>query len=469
MTTRFFVVFFMLSVLLNAAQATESLQKRSRTQLQEQFQKKSQTANNLQPVYSLSRLYQLAREFDKNIRMAEYEAQAAGHALNKEHGALLPQVDIYASSQRYAVQEPGQEDDNYTGTNYQLRVIQPLFRVQLLHNKALAKIDVQVQQLDYAIALQQLAVQLASAYFSILKQENLLISLQAEESALYQQLSGAQLEFSAGTLSAVDLADIEAQYRSLQAQRIAQHNTLSGFYDSLGVMIGQQINQLPYPEADDIQLEPLALQQNPEQFLQTVAQHNLQLATAKLKVATQQARLQRAQSAHYPELQLEASHQVSETNGNQSLTSAATLSRVNTLALNFSLPVYRGGSSSAEVDQQQALLRKAQAEWEQTKLNVEESAKNSFRNHKSLQDTIIANKRWVDAAKKSLQATQAGLASGIRNQTDLLYAQSRLFTAQRNYNAAQYDLMMNAIELSSLSGMLNTEFLTLLDSVIKLP
>ena len=464
MTTRFFVVCLVLFVLLNAAQATESLQKRSQihTQPQKQFQKQYQTADSLQPIYSLSGLYQLAREFDKNIRRAEYEAQAAGYVLNKEHGALLPQVDLYASGTHYSVQEPDQED--YTSANYQLRVIQPLFKAQLLHNKALAKINMQVQQLDYAIALQQLAVQLASAYFSILKQENILVSLQAEEAALHQQLTRAQLEFSAGTLSAVDLVDIEAQYRSLEAQRITQQNTLKSFYDSLGVLIGQEIRRIPYPEADDLQLEPLTLQQNLEQFLQTVTRHNLQLATAKLEVATQKARLQRAKSAHYPELQLEASHQFNETNSDQNL--AATPSRVNTLALNFSLPVYRGGSSSAEVDQQQALLRKVQAEWEQTKLNVEESAKNRFRNHKSLQDTIIANKRWVDAANKSLQATQAGLASGIRNQMDLLYAQSRLFAAQRDYSAAQYDLMMNAIELSSLSGTLNTEFLTLLEKII---
>ena len=75
---------------------------------------------------------------------------------------------------------------------------------------------------------------------------------------------------------------------------------------------------------------------------------------------------------------------------------------------------------------------------------------------------------WVDAAEKSYQATRSGFESNTRNQTDLLNAQSRRFTAQRDYIATQYDLIINSIELSSLSGMLDADFLKLLEKVISI-
>lgn len=419
---------------------------------------------NAASTYGLERLYQMAKDFDKNVRMAAYQAEAAGYALKKNKGVLLPQVDIYASGKIYDTKQPYEE--NYTGTDYQLNVTQPLFQAEALYNKNLAEVAVHREQLNYRIALKNLAMQLASAYFAILKQENLLISLQAEEAALQNQFSGAQLSFAAGTLSVVDLADIEAQYRALAARRIAQNNTLKSFYDGLSNMIGQQLDHLPYPE--HIKLEGLRLQKNLHDFIQIVNEQNLELLQEKLAMQVQKIQYSRAKSAHYPELQLEASHQFSKRDDHLAVTQSTEYVEMSTLGISFHLPIYHGGSISAHADQQQALLRKQIAIWEQKKLEAEETARQRFREHEALWDMIAANKRWFDAAEKSYQATQSGFASNTRNQTDLLNAQSKLFAAQRDYIATQYDLIINSIELSSLSGTLDADFLQLLEKVISI-
>ena len=332
------------------------------------------------------------------------------------------------------------------------------------YEKDVAEVDLRSKALSYAIRLQNLIKSLGSIYFSILKEEATLTSFKKQQEALGQQRRTAKLESQAGVLSKVDLTDIEAQYQLIRTQRIAQESVLRSFYDGLSSLIGVNITSLPITQNMD--LTKLRSNQSLSSFLDQINEHNLDLLFSKLAIGRQKALLKQNEAKHYPKLAIEASHSYSESNSRAATLAGNNESELNSLGITLNIPIYHGGSKSATADQQQALLRRRINLWEQKKLDVEENAKYTLRNHATLWDMIQANKKLVESVEASYQATKMSFATGARNQTDLLNAQSRLFAAQRDYLTAQYDFINNVIEINRLRGTLDQKFLDQLEQVI---
>ena len=167
--------------------------------------------NHKQTAYNLATIYKMAMAFDKELQASKDDLEAAGYNVKQITGELLPQIDLSLSADINNEDQPHKE--SYTNKNYQLSITQKLFDANTFYARDVAETELHNKKLHYADSVQNLIGRLTATYFSILKQKAVLTSLAKEENALYSQLKAAESNFTTGTLSRVDLADIEAQYR----------------------------------------------------------------------------------------------------------------------------------------------------------------------------------------------------------------------------------------------------------------
>ena len=83
--------------------------------------------------------------------------------------------------------------------------------------------------------------------------------------------------------------------------------------------------------------------------------------------------------------------------------------------------------------------------------------------------TVNARLRAVKSNNSSLRAMRQGWESGIRNLTDVLSGQRKVFQARKDYANARYDYILNTLKLKKAAGVLTPEDLQTLNSWLDAP
>ena len=68
--------------------------------------------------------------------------------------------------------------------------------------------------------------------------------------------------------------------------------------------------------------------------------------------------------------------------------------------------------------------------------------------------TVKARKQAITSSRSALEATQAGYDVGTRDLVDVLNAQGRLYSAQRDYYNALYSYVLATLQLKQAAGVL---------------
>ena len=79
---------------------------------------------------------------------------------------------------------------------------------------------------QYEAAEQDLLVRVSQAYFDVLTSEDSLASVQAQKSAVGEQLASAKRNFEVGTATITGVRDAQARFDLTNAQEIAAENDL---------------------------------------------------------------------------------------------------------------------------------------------------------------------------------------------------------------------------------------------------
>ena len=70
---------------------------------------------------------------------------------------------------------------------------------------------------------------------------------------------------------------------------------------------------------------------------------------------------------------------------------------------------------------------------------------------------VKARKQALTSANSALEATQVGYDIGTRNIVDLLEAQKRLYSSQRDYAGSRYEYIIAMLRLKASVGTLSPE------------
>ncbi|MEC8225937.1 MAG: TolC family protein, partial [Pseudomonadota bacterium] len=201
------------------------------------------------------------------------------------------------------------------------------------------------------------------------------------------------------------------------------------------------------------------------EYIKIAEDNNLNLQVSKVTVDIAKDQIDLAKAGHYPKLTLSASYGDSLTdlnsNSHQPREDSAKI------GVNFSLPIYSGGATTAATDQARAFYVAASEDLEASLRAVTRSVITSYNQVVSDIATYKALQQAVVSAESALKATEAGFEVGTRTIVDVLISTQNLYNAKSNLANVRYRYVVSTLRLKQAAGTLTSEDLIAINQGLK--
>ncbi len=400
---------------------------------------------------SLVTAYQDALKYDSELAAsrASLMAEKQGESLAK--AGLLPQINLTGSAQ-HLDNSSDFGDDGYKTTGFKLSLSQPVFRAQAWFDYQTSLENTQIAQTRFSIQQQQLILDLATAYFNVLKAQESLTTTQAAEAAFKRQWQQAKERFDVGLITITEVHEAKANYDATKTARIQAQSSLDIANATL-----TQLSGVDYDSILDLKASFPIIQPTPANVSAWVAQatrDNLSVRISQLTTRAQQLQLKTKQAGHYPTLDLVASYNDTEFHG---LAPADDNQASTVLALQLNMPLYQGGGTQAAIHQARYQLQEAELNLETTRRKVKLNTTTLYRTILTDIETVSSQKQNIVSRESALEATKSGYSVGTRNIVEVLDAERNYFTALRDYAVARYDYVIDTLRLKQAAGSLSPQ------------
>jgi outer membrane protein len=430
---------------------------------------------------SLLEIYQQALQSDPQIHEAEARRMAALEAKPQARGVLLPQIS--ASSEWSQVDVSGSEFNvafgttpfvsETDGTDWSVGLRQTVFRWDQVIDLKRADKSVARAEAVREAAQQDLIVRVAQRYFDVLAAEDRLTSIHANRTAIARQLEQAKQRFEVGLIAITDVQESQAAYDQAVADEIGAKRTLATAREFLREITGEYVPALSAP-GDDFPL-PTPEPSDEASWVGLALDQNLNLVASRLDEQLARDEIAYRRTGHYPTLEIVASTGERTTDGDASSTVnnelrtsiIDTTRETDYIALQLSVPLFSGGTTSSRVREAVYLHRASREQLQRVTRETERQARDAYLGVVSERSRVSALKQAVESSRTALEATQAGFEVGTRTIVDVLNSQFSLYAAVTNYYQSRYDYLLNALRLKQAAGNLAIQDLERIDQFLK--
>lgn len=308
------------------------------------------------------------------------------------------------------------------------------------------KLQEQVSENNLAQSQIDIQMSILESYLQILyAAEALKINKSTLEVSEYQ-MERAKSLLALGSISKVDLVQLEAQYSSDKYQITVTENTLRNNILSLKQLLELDLNDsisIITPElADETVLTPLS-------SLSAVYEDALNsmpgLKNSKLNVDIAEIEIQKAQANYMPTASLNASAGTGHNNQSTYTFAEQMQNGFNAgIGVSVSIPIFTKGENKAA-------LSKAKLSEKTAELQLIDDQKALLREVQQIyQDALAAQSQYVAASenmkslKESYELIQQQYNLGMKNTLELLTEKNNLLIAQQNLIQAKYISIMNS-------------------------
>ena len=438
-------------------------------------------------------VYRQALQADPVLMQAEAQTRIgqAGAAISRS--VLLPQLNGNVSLndshgtgyESQLVQRPdgGQQFLSGSSSSGSLRsrtesigLNQVLFDLGQFEQWRASKASARASEAQYAAAEQALILRVATAYFTVLTDEDQLRYAEANQKALQKQLDAAQAKYSVGLSAITDADSARAQEAAAAASVIQARTVLYNDREAQAQITGKAPTNLKVL-TDDLPLNPPE-PDNAEAWVNTALTTNPSLQAQREQVEAARHDVTAAHAAHLPTLGASVSYSRNPAWGPGNIGPAIDKSpdpvlrddtRRNDTAVGLVLtvPLVQGGGIIAR--EKQAIAQRDQANdlLVQDRRQIVATTRNAFNSIMAGISQVQAQKEAVISAQKALQSTQAGYEVGSQTILDVLFAQQTLFQAESNYSQARHAYVINQLDLKSAAGTLSVKDLQAVNALLQ--
>ncbi|WP_404377100.1 TolC family outer membrane protein [Vreelandella aquamarina] len=405
---------------------------------------------------------------NNNAALASARSEFSGveAARDVARGGLLPQVNASGSAvhnEQFESQgsassggtgsgpNPGVSDDSYNTVSLTLEATQALFNAVTRQevNRAERQIDQQVYLL--AATEQQLLIDVASAYFNILRAHEVLEARLAQERAIGRQLEQAQEQFEVGLIAITEVEEARASFDQSRADRIAAESNLQVAFEVLEQLTGQRYASIE--ALGDSMPIALPTPTDRDYWVEQAIERNPQVLAQQAGIDVSRVGVELARAGRLPTVQAFANYQYADSDSDL----ASGYSTSAQVGVSANLPIYTGGSTSASIRQGTFQLESSQYDFESQRRTTIQQVRSLYTQVSNNVETIEARQQAIVSNRSALEATRAGYEVGTRNIVDVLNAEQNLYNAIANYAEARYDYVVNLLSLRQQAGLLDVE------------
>lgn len=415
----------------------------------------------------LLQVYREALANDAPYASARAQLAAGQEKTVQGRAGLLPTIGVGGSHNRTDLEATSAgftSNRDFTSRGYTVSLSQPLFRVANWEQYQQGRLSVAISEAQFAQAQQDLIVRVAQAYFDVLASQDALASVQAQKTAITEQLASAKRNFEVGTATITDTHEAQARFDLAVAQEFAAQNDLEIKRTALQQIIGKPAGELATLRAGTKinAPEPAIV----DKWVQSAEEQNYGVLGQQFALEVAQREIKRNRAGHYPTLDLIASrNHNNQTGSTQSPTGS--VSDSNTVGVQWNIPLFAGFAVDSRVREAIALEDKARSDLENARRVAAQAARQAFLGV----NAGLAQVRALEAAEVSsqsaLDSNRLGYQVGVRINIDVLNAQQQLYSTRKDLAKARYDTIVNGLRLKSAAGTLKEEDLAQVNALLQ--
>ena len=412
----------------------------------------------------LLQTWQLAQDNDPAWRAAKADRDYDAAEKDKALAGLLPFVSLSLSRSHNELERKtgSPSEQSYSSRNDNLSLRQPLIRLSNIAEYRRAKTQGEAAQHRLQGAAQQLAVRITQLYFEALFAEDQHRSAEQQTQIIKTQLDAAQAAFRAGTGTRIEIDEANARLIQAQAELLATRNARDIAFRRISTLIGTPTGELRRLDAGRIK-PPTLSPRTQEDWLLLAESSNPELqASAKAEEAASHA-VDRARAGHLPTLDLVASRSRYQSDSVSTINSHYD---VDSLGLQFNLPIFSGGYTMAETTQARARHQRTQADTETARQELEMRVMKEFNGVTQGWERLKALRLAQEASQAALYSTQRGVEAGTRSRLDVLNATREKHSVELSLHRAYYDYLLSGIRLQALANRLDEAELNAINALL---
>jgi outer membrane protein len=417
---------------------------------------------------NLLQVYQEAMANDPVYTSARYTLSAGEERSTQGRAGLLPAVGVSGNYTRNSTSfniGPQSSSSSSVSSGYTLTLTQPLLRWANWESYQQGKLSVAASEAQFAQAQQDLIVRVAQAYFDVLAAQDALSTVEAQMTAITEQLASARRNFEVGTATITDTHEAQARYDLAVAQQAAATNDVEIRRSALQQIIGRPAGDLS-PLRPGLKLaapEPAQM----EQWVNNAETQNYGVVGQQLALEIAQREIKRNQAAHTPTVDLVATR--SHLNqGAPSLTiPTAVVADANAVGIQWNIPIFSGFAVTSRVRESVALAERTRSDLENARRTAAQNARQSFLGVSNGLAQVRALEAAELSSQSSLESNQLGYQVGVRINIDVLNAQQQLYSTRRDLSKARYDTLINGLRLKAAASLLKEEDLAQLNGMLR--
>ncbi|MFZ9321088.1 MAG: TolC family outer membrane protein, partial [Hylemonella sp.] len=413
---------------------------------------------------SLSDLYDAARQYDAAYQSAKSQYQATMAVSEEADQQILPTVNLSVTGSNGQVNViESSPNRSYTNQGISMSASQPLYRPGNIATYRQGKKQIDVAQAAIQTAEQDLIVRTSQAYFDVLNAQDTLTFVQAQKTAVAEQLASAKRNFEVGTATITDTREAQARFDLVVAQEIAAENDLRVKNLALNQLVGRS-NTTPKPLAS-IDL-PNLLPDNVNTWIQQALDGHPSLKQLKATAEIARLEVEKAKAGHKPTLDMTASYGYTENINGTAISASTSKSAVGVVGLSFNLPLFSGFYTQNRIKETLALAEKASSDLEAAQRNISQATRAAFFGVLSGLGQVKALQAAETSSQSALDANKLGYQVGVRINIDVLNSQSQLFQTKRDLAKARYDVLVGGLKLRQANGSLKAEDLQSVNTLL---
>lgn len=418
---------------------------------------------------SLLDLYRAAEAGDPAAASVRAQHEATLHRIDQARAAFGVTANLTYNNGHSQYVEPSNTvtPDSRTFNSRQATVQfgVPLYKPALRPQLQQAKAQSEQARLQGEQARVEFMLRFVETAFDMLKARDALRYQRVEQEATTVQLAQAQRSFTVGTVSVTDVRDAQARADMVAAQVTAAAYDLALRHQVFLDLVGRQTPELlsraleagVLPKLDAGSLRDWVAEAH-------VASPALRQAQWALEAARQETI--KATMAHAPTLDANYSYTKTWDTGAVTTTQPRLATQIQA-GITLNVPLFASGATRSKQREAMALQQKALADLESARRNLALNIRQSFSAAQSALSQAQGLSTAVQSQTVAVRANQRAYQVGMKVNSEVLAALSKLSEAQRDLSRAHYDAWLAYFKLKGAAGQLDEYDISHLDGLLK--
>ena len=407
---------------------------------------------------SLVEMYDAARGYDAGFISAKAQFEANLAKANQTLGGILPNIAMSVSSaktdfksQLRSTPNTVAEKDLETRT-VSATLVQPIYRPAAWAAYKQGGSLLQQAAAQFEAAEHDLLIRVTQGYFDVLVGEDNLALLNAQRTAVGEQLASAKRNFEVGTATITGVRDAQARFDLTNAQTIAAENDLRIKRLALDLLVGLsdakpkrllQINQLIATPKEDV-----------NQWVSQAETNSPAIRQAQLALEVASLEVDKATAGHKPTLDAQMNYVRTENIKGTAISDLQTNVFTPSVGVVLNVPLFAGFTTMYRIKETVALETKARSDLENARRATAQATRSAYFGLVSGLSQVKAYEAAEASSQSALDANKLGYSVGVNINIDVLNSQSQLYQTKRDLAKARYDVLVTNLKLRQAAGTL---------------